>query len=1201
MRFHPDGPDIPQELLRAQTNGATLFLCGAGVSRTAGLPGFRDLVMRVYQAMHEDWVGHTVEAKGMSEQSPAFDRVLFALQSRLSGIGTTRARQTDLAMMNAVHAGLVTPAGALPAHANILRLSRGADTRPRVVTTNFDTLFEASWMRVGGHALSSHAGQAMPLPGSGDFEGVLHLHGRIEDADLNLVRSEVVLTSAQFGEAYLRSGWASRYVYDLARAYTLVIVGYGADDPPVRYLLEVLTADRNRFTDLKPIFAFVGAASDAERQELTDEWAARGTVPVVYDVRAHDHSALYGTLSAWADHAEDPARWRSERSSTLLGRSHDDLADHEWAQLEWSLAERDSQRLIESANPSPEWLEPLVSRVMPDRASALGPWIARRIAEPTMLDKVIRHLQVDHQMAWHIDRALTDGTVSEAMTKVWRLVARVRPPHLLHEGWFSQLKRVRRGEAGYDVQGAFAGLLRPMPRLNSAMRFPDRDEPTWTRISDYAWIEMKTRDHVDPAALLKAWPRELDDQLLCRLLAALVDALEEAKHLELATDDFDRTNHDVRSIARHPQDSLRDHGFYPLVRVIADLAERLANSAPDRVREIFDPLATSPYALARRLHLHAVTFPSVYAGNDVAAVLGSLDDTSFWSEELRREVMRLMVERWADLPSGARDIIEARLTARIPTTMLYTDGESEERIEAIRDRATFLRFSRLEGTATGLGAAGRTALANIRAQHPGWDAGAGDRADFGFWSDSRMGDQGDPSLLKDTAVERLVIEAQRIAEEDPLDQGEIWRKYVRADPHRAFEGLVADGGSGSWAHWQQFIWALAEVTDDSLARQTVAFLITASPNLIANVLPSASSWLDRSFDQLLTAHDGDAAPLMQFWDRLADHLPEEMADEAVPLDDPMMAVLNRPPGHLAGALLTELHRRKIAKGAGLPTDLGPRFERLLVVPGPSGFTMLAGLMQGLPWLHAIDPAWAEAKLLPRLDWADPWAKGLWLAYTANQWLGTDSLFRLTKPTILAAFARPELKVDLIDRLLDLLLVVIFGEPAHPDSQPLVSHLDVKRAIALSPPSARTHAAYHFFDRMRHAEDPAREWREVVGPVFTAVWPMQADLRSEGSTLYLTWMASAAAEAFPEAAVAVGPAILPTARTNRSMFDSLDEDRMDLYRRHPAAALALMDGLTDHTHPANDLAERLEELAAADPSLRRDPRFEKLWAVASRSR
>ena len=96
----------------------------------------------------------------------------------------------------------------------------------------------------------------MPQPKVSGFAGVLHLHGRLADAGLDLKETDLVLTSAEFGDAYLRSGWASRYVYDLVRTHALVLVGYQADDPPMRYLLEALEADRERYPDLQQVYAF---------------------------------------------------------------------------------------------------------------------------------------------------------------------------------------------------------------------------------------------------------------------------------------------------------------------------------------------------------------------------------------------------------------------------------------------------------------------------------------------------------------------------------------------------------------------------------------------------------------------------------------------------------------------------------------------------------------------------------------------------------------------------------------------------------------------------------------------------------------------------------------------------------------------------------------------------------------------------------
>ena len=71
---------------------------------------------------------------------------------------------------------------------------------------------------------------------------------------LDLRSSELVLTSADFGDAYLRDGWASQYIEDRMRLGILVLVGYRAEDAALRLLLETLDADRNHFRDLKDIY-----------------------------------------------------------------------------------------------------------------------------------------------------------------------------------------------------------------------------------------------------------------------------------------------------------------------------------------------------------------------------------------------------------------------------------------------------------------------------------------------------------------------------------------------------------------------------------------------------------------------------------------------------------------------------------------------------------------------------------------------------------------------------------------------------------------------------------------------------------------------------------------------------------------------------------------------------------------------------------
>ena len=74
-------------------------------------------------------------------------------------------------------------------------------------------------------------------------------------------------------------------------------VGYSANDPPMRYLLNAVAADGSRFDDLKERFAFVG--NNTPDPIGYEDWKGRGITPISYDTSI-DHSILHDTLERWA-------------------------------------------------------------------------------------------------------------------------------------------------------------------------------------------------------------------------------------------------------------------------------------------------------------------------------------------------------------------------------------------------------------------------------------------------------------------------------------------------------------------------------------------------------------------------------------------------------------------------------------------------------------------------------------------------------------------------------------------------------------------------------------------------------------------------------------------------------------------------------------------------------------------------------------
>ena len=121
------------------------------------------------------------------------------------------------------------------------------------------------------------------------------------------------MTSADFGDAYLRDGWASRYIEDRMRLNTLVLVGYAAEDTAMRLLLETLDADRERFRDLKNVYAI-----ECQTPISASVWKAKGIRPLEFA----SYDEIYETLAEWAVYAQDPRGYASSpREPNSRGRA----------------------------------------------------------------------------------------------------------------------------------------------------------------------------------------------------------------------------------------------------------------------------------------------------------------------------------------------------------------------------------------------------------------------------------------------------------------------------------------------------------------------------------------------------------------------------------------------------------------------------------------------------------------------------------------------------------------------------------------------------------------------------------------------------------------------------------------------------------------------------------------------------------------
>lgn len=292
MQFVANGPEIPAALLNEHEEGNVVFFCGAGISYSAGLMNFEELVEAIYRETKVP--KNAIERQAC--ESKQYDATLGLLEQRLAGRGLAMRRALETVLKPALRRK-----GSTDGHAALLQLARTRKGALRLVTTNFDRVFHAAARRTK-QSFHPYVAPMLPIPKNSHWDGLVFLHGLLPQQTDENALNRLVVTSGDFGLAYLTERWAARFVSELFCNYTVCFIGYSIDDPVMRYMMHALAADRMRGEARPRAYAFVSFRPGKE-VEKTKEWEAKGVTPVLYE-EGHGstrHSALYKTLTAWAE------------------------------------------------------------------------------------------------------------------------------------------------------------------------------------------------------------------------------------------------------------------------------------------------------------------------------------------------------------------------------------------------------------------------------------------------------------------------------------------------------------------------------------------------------------------------------------------------------------------------------------------------------------------------------------------------------------------------------------------------------------------------------------------------------------------------------------------------------------------------------------------------------------------------------------
>ena len=269
----------------------------------------------------------------------------------------------------------------------------------------------------------------LPLPKS-RWNGLVYLHGRLPTNANDENLDHLILSSGDFGLAYLTERWAARFVGELFRNYTVCFVGYSLDDPVLRYMTDALAADRLLGESPAEMFAF-GSHSKGKESDRAEEWKAKNVTPILYR-KYRRHRYLHETLRAWADTHRDGIRGKERivvecaSSRPLASTKQDDFV----GRVLWALSDPSGlpAKRFADLDPVPplDWLKPLSEGRY--RQADLSRFGIRSHGDEndTLVFSLVRRPFSDNRAPWMtlVDNGAGDSAWDQVMSNLARWLTR---------------------------------------------------------------------------------------------------------------------------------------------------------------------------------------------------------------------------------------------------------------------------------------------------------------------------------------------------------------------------------------------------------------------------------------------------------------------------------------------------------------------------------------------------------------------------------------------------------------------------------------------------------------------------------------------------------------------------------------------------------------------------------------------------------
>ncbi len=580
--FVPGGPFIPDEVVQDLEDDQLVLFCGAGISIRAGLPSFGGLVEHIYKTLKEP----------LPTDPAAWiwpDRMLRGIEIKFS------AEQFRQALVGHLNKRPKT----LDIHKAIMRLAQLRSTgRPRLVSTNFDRYLPMAAKQLG-LTFEEHDAPALPIPRNDRLRSwcsLVHLHGKLKR---NASNDHLVVTSADFGRAYLRDGYATKFVVELVGSFSVLFIGYSLNDPVMRYMMDAFAADRGIRRDAARQRAYIFVAED--NPVPAEEWQRRGITPVRYSA-ADDHAALRLTLAEWAKARDD---WLSNKERvirSIAAKGPGTLDPSDQSNLTWALAgggpddhfgasvlARDREVAVAKFPGSKAGQATLLAGLSTSGAHhpmptpveiCVASWLVQHLDSVPVLGWALEQWQASRHLALPLrdiirQRLPMGPPLSAAYEAVWRVLSGASFQPRALDVWHldATLRRLKDGLPDAEIRLEALGLLKPQLTLRPVLKAPASEEAAGPEVEFkvYQLVDADVRlvgeDYLQDLWMdLGGWTdrRETLAAIADQLTSLLLEALELWGAIKGASETWDPSVLHQPSIAPHPQ----NNGLYSWTRLI---------------------------------------------------------------------------------------------------------------------------------------------------------------------------------------------------------------------------------------------------------------------------------------------------------------------------------------------------------------------------------------------------------------------------------------------------------------------------------------------------------------------------------------------------------------------------------------------------------------------------------------------------------